>query len=151
MVGRWHRGLWLYALLAAPGVGAAGCTASSAGPAAQAVAGRVRVDGDPLKTGTIIFFPYDNGKTIRTVSGSAIIENGRFTVPRSKGLVPARYRIAVFEGKDENVQADPKSGDLVAAVQAKDKLPARFNLETELEVEIKQRSIKELRIDVDSK
>jgi hypothetical protein len=133
------------------GLGAGGCSASFSATGAQTIAGSVTVDGRPMKTGTIVFFPYDDGKTLRTVSASEMIRNGRFTVPRSKGLAPARYRIAVFGGKDESAQPDTNDADDVDSTQVKDKLPARFNLASELEVEITRRAIKELKIDIESK
>jgi hypothetical protein len=119
-------------------------------PAGLPLAGTVRVDGRPLKSGTLILFPYGDGKTITTVSASETIRNGRFAIPRATGPPPGKYRIGVFAGRDEGVDQNADSPEKIAAL-AKDKLPARFNLESELAVEIKRRPIKELRIDIESK
>jgi hypothetical protein len=150
MFGRSHRLFWFYASLAALGLGAPGCTSDASDRAPQAVAGTVTLDGRPMKFGTIMLFPSGDGKAIKNISDTELILNGRFLVPRSKGVLPGRYRIAVFEGSDPG-RSKPASGSETGPTTPTDRLPARFNVDTELEVEITSRSIKELRIEVDSK
>jgi hypothetical protein len=98
-----------------------------------------------------VFFPHTDGKEIKSVSASELIVKGRFSIPRTRGLLPAKYRIAVFAGRDDSKEENPETDPEKPLPEAKDKLPARFNLDSELEVEIKPRSVRELRVDIESK
>jgi hypothetical protein len=151
MVGRSHRRFWLCASLAALGLAAPGCSGNTPETSLQAVAGSVTLDGRPMPSGMIVFYPFAERKSLTTISASDLIKNGRFSIPRSKGLVPAKYWIAIFSGKRVAARPNPESSTEEPEAQAEDTIPARYNTETELEVEIKPRSIKELKIDIDSK
>jgi len=109
------------------------------------------MDGRSMASGTIVFYPSGNHESNKATSGSALINNGRFSLPRAKGLVPATYRIAIYSGQKVNVRPEPEISPGHAEAQARDLVPARYNIATELEVEIKPGGIKELRIEIDSK
>jgi hypothetical protein len=57
----------------------------------QSVSGTVNVNGQPVPKGSILFKPVKDGGT---VSG-AVIENGQYTIPASKGLSPGDYAVSI--------------------------------------------------------
>ena len=97
-----------------------------------AVSGTVRFKGEPLDQGRIEFHP-PGGKG--TMSGSNI-ENGRYDIPRAKGLAPATYEVKVFsyDNKGAKVSSDmpgePGTG-------FKERIAKKYNLATELKAEVK--------------
>ena len=72
------------------GLGAAGCSGDSPTDnlPRQPIAGLVLVDGRPLRKGSILFFPAHHPVWGATVSGGSMINDGRFSIPWDKGLVP---------------------------------------------------------------
>jgi len=135
------------------GLGAAGCLGTSAGDnlPRQPVAGIVLVDGRPLSRGSILFFPAHHPILGTAVSGGDAIHNGRFSIPREKGLVPGRYRIAISEEGRHRPLGERGTEPAKSEIVADEIIPDRFNIDTELEVEVKAGGIKELKIEIDSK
>lgn len=66
-------------------VGLSGCSETSEG---AKVSGQVKLDGNPLPLGVILFEDSDSG-----VGGSAIVENGTFAIPTS--LPTGKYAVAL--------------------------------------------------------
>jgi hypothetical protein len=151
MAGRSDRRFWLYAWLAALGVATAGYFGSGFELPRQAVVGTVTLDGRPLASGTIVFLPTGE-RTFSTASaGKASITNGSFSISQARGLVPARYQVAIYSGQRAAKRPNPEIGSAEDQAPDRDLIPAKFNTETELEVEIKPGDLKELRINLDSK
>jgi len=101
----------------------------------------------------MIFFyirPQDVTASTPQVPAETSINNGRFSIPRRKGPIPANYAIAISSTETPGRRPNPEVGPDKAAAPAKQLIPAKYNTQTELVVEIKQ-GIKELRIDIDSK
>jgi len=136
--------------LAALALAASGCSGKGDEPPREAVRGTVRLDGRPLASGMIVFLPSGERKSSTAVSSSDVIMNGRFSIPRAKGLVPTKYRIAIYAGRKHEGLRNPDIGPEQAQERAKDFLPEKYNVETELEVEIKPGGVRELKIDLDS-
>jgi len=135
--------------LAALGLAAPGCSGKVDELPREAVSGTVRLDGRLLASGMIVFLPSGEQKSKHTVSSSDVIKNGRFSIPRAKGLVPTKYHIAIYAGrKHEGLPSPDVRPEEAKAQQAKDSIPEKYNVETELEVEIKPGGIRELRIDL---
>jgi len=151
MAGRSRLRFWLYVSLAAPGLAVSGCSGITDAVPRQAVTGTVTLDGRPMASGTIVFTPAGAHSALVPISAFDTIKNGRFSISRGKGLVPAKYLIAIYSGKKVKVPHGPEMSDEEAQAQAKDLIPAKYNTSTELEVEIKRAGIKELKIDIDSK
>ncbi|MCI0638455.1 MAG: carboxypeptidase-like regulatory domain-containing protein [Gemmataceae bacterium] len=102
------------------------------------VSGTVTLAGKSLDQGTIMFVSVDE-KSGNQVS--ALINNGSYKIPRDGGLQPGKYRVAISS-------PDGKTPDPVAAPDAlpgptgnfssKERVPAKYNTESQLEIEIKQ-------------
>ncbi len=128
-------------------LGGVGCTGGSGEPPRLPVAGLVLVDGRPLPSGTILFYPSARAIVSAPMVSGDEIRNGRFSLSRDKGLAIGKYRIAV---SSEEKDLDPRAAS-IALSTPKEKIPVRFNSQTELEVEVKDGGIKELRIAIASK
>ncbi len=57
----------------------------------HAISGTVKVNGEPLATGNISFYPVEGQAT----SGGDRVTDGKFSVPKEMGLVPGKYRVQV--------------------------------------------------------
>jgi len=117
----------------------AGCGGGNEGQ----VSGVVKVDGEPLKSGKIAFFPVDP-KTGGTAGGD--IENGRYSV-----RVPiTRMKVSISQSKvvgKKKLYNTPNSQEQDVTAEA---LPARYNEKTELEYDVKPGS-QEKNFDLKSK
>src|SRR5438445_4447017 len=60
----------------------------------QSVSGTVTLKGKPVEMGMIEFIPAAGMAAGGTKSG-AVIENGRYEIPKQQGLVPGRYRVTI--------------------------------------------------------
>jgi len=54
----------------------------------------VTIAGDPIKAGSITFFPLENQGT----QGGIAIANGEYKIPRQGGLKPGKYRVEITAG-----------------------------------------------------
>ncbi len=96
----------------------------------QAVAGTVTVDGKPLKSGGITFFPVGEGST----SGGQIID-GAFELSAERGPSPGKYRVEITGSRPTGkTEFDI---DLKKEVDIEEQfLPPRYNLKSELTCEV---------------
>ena len=111
----------------------AGCGGQS-GPARGAVAGKVTVDGEPLKQGVISYRP--TGETKGPSAGSEV-KGGRYSIPRESGPLAGKYRVEISakKGTGKMIEVpEPAGTKMELTVEA---LPKKYNSETTLEREIK--------------
>jgi hypothetical protein len=100
-----------------------------------AVSGTVKLDGKPVEQGSILFTPIEGARG--TVAGGEI-KNGRYELSSKTGPVVGRNRV--------DIRAMRKTGKMVPKAFAPpgemvpeqvEAIPPRFNLNSELKVEIK--------------
>jgi hypothetical protein len=94
------------------------------------VCGDVTFDGQPVKNGQINFYPL--GETPGGVAGAPIVA-GKYQVENKGGVPVGKHRVEVEGYRAPPPLADPDAG----RVQF---LPAKFNQQTELTVEISDSS-----------
>ncbi|WP_439624469.1 hypothetical protein [Gemmata sp.] len=99
------------------------------------ITGEVRLDGEPLHAGTVMFRPADG------VKGQAVfaaVANGRYTVPAAAGPAVGPHRVEVRglkrSGKAVQKPLAPKGDTAEEMVEA---VAAKFNTRSELTVEVK--------------
>jgi hypothetical protein len=111
---------------------AVGCSDPYAGR--QGVSGKVTLAGQPLKAGSITFFPMENQGT----QSGAGIENGAYTVPRQSGLKPGKYRIEITAG-DGRTPSNEEAGNPGGStnIVSVDLVPEDWNTKSKKEVEVK--------------
>ena len=136
-----NRTVWAAGLAIALGVGlslAPGCGggADYEGPERAAVKGTVNFAGKPLPYGTITFIATEGRRA------SAMIRDGSYAIPEEQGPNLGKYQVQIVghakapetteageEGEEE--ETEDESPDLGPQI-----IPARYNVNTELEVEI---------------
>lgn len=123
------RGASLSALLLTAGL--AGCGGTDDGR--RGVSGAITFQGQPLDRGNIMFVSAD-GSLSQT---GAAITAGRYQISRQQGLLPGRYKVAISSA-DGDVPANPDtppgpSGNFTSV----DRIPAEYNVESKLEVDVK--------------
>ncbi|SFI37695.1 hypothetical protein [Planctomicrobium piriforme] len=108
----------------------AGCGKAEDGYQRYTVSGTVNLDGKPLETGEIVFYPRKEGPV---VSG-APIQNGKFSLPESTGLTAGGYRVAI---KSEVVEGGGSAEDQFEnPPSVRSLIPAKYNTETTLTAEV---------------
>jgi hypothetical protein len=129
---------WCWALMAAVAVAIAGC--GRAATDRRSVSGEVTLDGKPVDGGNIQIDPLDAKQTSAT---GALIQVGRYSIPRQTGLAPGKYRVRIYWA-DRKVKADSVPGapgsagppGPMSVAPLKELIPAKYNTESELTIEV---------------
>lgn len=102
----------------------------------QAVSGQVVLGDQAIDAGSISFEPQGEGPGI---AGGAVIEAGKFELPRTRGLPPGKYtvRISSPDTSAQKVAVDDMPGELGRALP--ERVPAEWNSKTTQTVEIQDR------------
>lgn len=94
------------------------------------LSGKVAVDGQPVPKGLISFLPQDKEGQ---VSGGPIVD-GAYAIPEEKGATAGTYRVEIhwnkLTGKKTYFEGEAIMDETVEG------LPARYNTESELTVEV---------------
>jgi hypothetical protein len=127
----------------------AGCGGGDSLPR-EAVSGTVKFDGAPLKSGTIQFQPTSAGET---TAGIAPINDGKYTVKQSEGLVPGKYQVIIT-----GILAPPEApknempGDThPPRAPAKEVIPEKYNARSELAAQVTKEGPNTFDFDLKSK
>jgi hypothetical protein len=99
----------------------------------KAVNGTVKLAGQPLKEGSILFMPLDK----QSSQSGAAITNGEYRIPRQRGLKPGKYlvQLTAGEGRASN-PADivgPGGSDNVVSFEL---IPEEYNTKSQQKVEV---------------
>ena len=125
---------------------ASGC-GSSATVDRYAVNGAVTLDGEPLSTGAITFFPDTEG----AVASGGTIQNGEFVIAKEQGLPAGTYKVSITS----TVSTAPASADpnelMENPPEVKSLVPTRYNSETTLTAEVYDTAENFLSFDLNSK
>jgi len=108
----------------------------------QPLAGSVTFQGQPLDLASIDFTRTDPSNP--PVHSGAIIQNGKFAIPREASVPPGRYRVVISAGAPPSTATDQvapgaESRTKSAGVnpfQARERIPPRYNEASELFVEV---------------
>jgi hypothetical protein len=110
----------------------AGCAETHGGR--MDVSGTVRLEGQPLKGGTIAFIPLDGQDT---QSGSPITA-GEYHLPRSHGLKPGKYLVRITAGDGKNPADEEAAGPGGSTnIVSRDLIPAEWNTNSKQQREVK--------------
>ncbi|QDT00950.1 hypothetical protein [Adhaeretor mobilis] len=121
--------VFLAALLAASTM-LTGCSE----PSRLSVNGEVSIDGVPVEHGYVQFTPLTG--TSGPTSG-ADIKKGAYQVASVRGLVQGRYRVEIQSWKRSGkVSVDPVTGENFQGGNLVQLLPAKYNKESELTMDI---------------
>lgn len=97
----------------------------------QAVSGKITLNGEPLKSGTIEFAPVENG-----TSSGATISNGEYSVPQAKGLPAGEYivRISANDATEQPIEVPGESNKI-----AKELIPNTYNTKSTLRFRVEDK------------
>jgi hypothetical protein len=127
---------------------AGGCSSSPRYPRVP-VTGTVTLDGKSLATGDITFEPRGNLPT----RASGPIQAGTFAFSQENGPVPGRYAVAIFGGPVDPEAAAKFEGDAVRVTdpiyqKIREIVPRKYNIQTTLEVEVREAGGNEFHFDL---
>jgi hypothetical protein len=94
-----------------------------------AVSGTITFRGEALETGHITFL------TAAGPEGGALIRDGKFKLPAEQGLAPGKYKVSISSPKGMG-ERTPEQIAAGASVPAKEQIPAKYNRDTTLSVEV---------------
>ena len=95
------------------------------------ITGAVRIDGQPIEQGSILFIPLEGTPP---VEWGGPIENGQYKAKVPIGLVKVTISSLKDTGKKKKFYDSPEAPEKAIFEQA---IPTRYNLETELKYEVK--------------
>lgn len=124
--------------------GLAGCSQQER-VSRQRIEGKVLLDGAPLDHGSVRFEP--EGATIG-ISAGAVVNQGRFVINVDKGLPTGKYKVAISSpegGPTEAKMPDPNTPP------PRERIPAKYNLQTELSVDVDGEMVNEIVFELTSK
>jgi hypothetical protein len=150
MVGRAHRRCWSRRFLVAAGLLLPGCWGTGDDTPREPVAGSVTLDGQPVAVGTIRFFPTQQDSSGFAVEGGASIRNGRFSIARFEGLVPATYRVSIYSSGTASERSKTDIPGRAPKV-SKELIPFKYNAKSELKADFPKGGLTDLKFDLHSK
>jgi hypothetical protein len=100
-----------------------------------AVSGTITLKGKNLDEGAIVFIPVDPALPTQASAG---ITKGAYQIPRPQGLVPGKYRVSISSPDGKTPEASDGPPGPSGNFASKDRIPAKFNIESTLEFEVKK-------------
>jgi hypothetical protein len=97
------------------------------------VKGVVSYNGEPVDDGGIAFLPEDGGAAQFRATGEIL--DGHYDLDDKRGPAPGKYKVEIFWNKKTGRQIKGASG--ATRDERSQVLPAKFNTNTELKVEVK--------------
>jgi hypothetical protein len=88
------------------------------------ITGEVKLKGRPVEDGVINFAPLEGQPT----GEGAQIVNGKYRIPREKGLFPGKYRVSIYagDGRSGAGNATPDS-PFAGTKPGKERVPPSYN------------------------
>jgi hypothetical protein len=127
-----RRALLFCSVVALLAVALAGCSDSYGGR--MAIAGAVKLAGEPLDGGQVMFFPLDGQDT----QGGAPVVNGEYKIDRKHGLKPGKYLVRLTAG-DGKTPANEEAGGPGGStnIVSVDRIPDDWNTHSTQKIEVK--------------
>ncbi len=120
---------------------ATGC--GDAGPERATVTGTVRLNGQPVKAGSIAFYPTEG---TRGPSAGGAIEDGRYRVDSAKGVVVGKSRVQVNSLQKSGRMIPDAINPNAMMEEYVEAIPPQYNSESTL---IREIAVGENRLDFD--
>jgi hypothetical protein len=95
-----------------------------------AVSGTVKFKGQLLDQGRIEFHPPENKGTM----SGAVIKNGRYDIPRDKGLAPATYEVRIYSYDEKGAKAGVPAE---AGLGFNERISKKYNAASTLKADVK--------------
>ncbi|HXG12894.1 MAG TPA: hypothetical protein VNK04_24265 [Gemmataceae bacterium] len=99
----------------------------------QEVTGEVTLKGQPVDDGIILFAPVDGQET----GDGAQIVNGKYRIPKEKGLSPGKYRVSIYAGDGRSGAGDASPDSPYAGSRpGKERIPPQYNEKSKIIKEV---------------
>ncbi len=102
----------------------------------QEISGTVTLKGQPVDEGVIEFHPLDNSPEQLVTKSGALIQDGKYLIPKAQGLVPGKYRVVISSGDKKAPPLDADSPGPSKSIFSKERIPADYNTKTKQVVEV---------------
>jgi hypothetical protein len=114
----------------------AGCGQAGDTLPREAVSGTVTLDGQPLAHGVLQMVPTSQNEG--TPCG-ALIEDGKFAIPRQQGPVPGDYTVTINSNQEGAEGRAPAGapGPVSTAEHSKELIPPEYNTQSKLTAQVK--------------
>lgn len=110
------------------------------------VSGKVTIDGKPMSAGSIQFDPMSSTTSVTAVGD---VVDGKYTIDRTQGPIPGHYRVQISAQTHLEIKPSEEPGGMPR--RAKETIPARYNVKSELERDVKAEGPNEFDFDLKSK
>jgi hypothetical protein len=107
--------------------GSAGC--GKGGPQRATVAGSVQLDGQPVESGSIAFYPVEG---TRGPSAGGRIEAGRYRIASAKGAVVGKARVEINAPKKTGRMIPDPINSKALVEEYVEGIPSKYNSESTL-------------------
>ncbi len=111
----------------------------------QEVSGTVTLDGKPLEQGVIQFQPTTPEQA--TAAG-ATIEAGAYSIARSEGPVPGKYKVTIFSSADDAPEEEMPGG---LSPLRTERIPPEYNLNSTLTADVTEEGPNTFKFELKSK
>jgi hypothetical protein len=99
-----------------------------------AVSGAITLNGQPLDGASIRFTSVDGVKS----ANGALVQNGRFQIPKAKGLLPGTYHVEISAPDSKAAPVLVGAGPGQPGVRtAPERVPAEYNVNSKQTIEVK--------------
>ena len=97
------------------------------------ISGDISLDGSPLDQGAIEFLLNEGEKLL---SSGAVIKDGKFFIPREKGLPPGTYHLSISSADTEGpkVLSAPRQQGGIPVYR--DRIPSKYNSDSQETIEV---------------
>jgi len=105
----------------------------------QEIKGTIKLKGQPLDQGQIVFMPITGDGA--TKEGSGIVD-GQYKIDRMHGLMPGKYRVSITSGDGKtraDAPPDQAPGPTGANIISKDRIPPDYNTNSKQEVDVTEK------------
>jgi hypothetical protein len=99
----------------------------------QEITGEVTLKGQPVEDGIIQFAPMDGQGT----GDGASILNGKYQIPRDKGLSPGKYKVTLYAGIGRSGEGDASPDSPHAGLKPlRERIPPEYNEQSKIVKEV---------------
>ncbi len=111
----------------------------------RAVSGTVRLDGNAVADGVVVFTPLGKGP-----SAGGKVKNGEFNIPKDDGPSPGKYRVELSAYRDTGkTYRDEASGHTIPVTESI--IPPQYNRNSKLQVEVAETGKNHFEFDLQSR
>ncbi len=114
----------------------AGCESKNDPYGRRPVSGTITFQGELLESGVIDFLPTGDG---HGAGARAMIQVGKYAVPREQGLLPGQYRVVIVSPEENTTDPPVGPPGMQLPPPGIERIPAEYNIKSHVIVEVTAR------------